>query len=429
MMAIIISGREYSPKSNSILVRTRRRVLFAFLILALLSILPMVSFAESPILDVSAKSAVLIDAGTGRIVFEKNDDQPLPVASMSKMMTEYLVLEKIKQNMLTWDTEVKISPYAAAVSVREDLSNVPLTVGGVYKVRDLFEAVSIYSANAAAAALAETVAGSEEQFAVMMNAKAAELKLTGSHFVNSSGLEMTDIKEMTPWCEGRNTMTALDCGKLAYFLVRDFPEMLSFSSIPKKTFGVDAYAMINRNQMLPGLDFGYEGTEGLKTGYTEMAGYCFTGVIRSQGALWISVIVGATSSADRFGETKKLFELSRSYERRVIRLADFHRSGMNELRVKNGDKPILPVKISNDFTILTKPGNGDRYELFFVPDTSLINEKGELKTAIHQEQIIGYYALRHKGDSERFIDGDPGDHYRVQVCAGADIKPENSDSY
>src|SRR5699024_2963150 len=139
--------------------------------------------AEST-LDINAESAILVDADTGKILYAKNPDMVLPPASMTEMMTEYLVWEAIEDGSISWDTETKISDYAYSISSDEDFSGVGLYQDEKYTVRSLYEAMAINSDNATTIALAELIAGSEGEFVKLMNEKAEEMGLSDYEFVN-----------------------------------------------------------------------------------------------------------------------------------------------------------------------------------------------------------------------------------------------------
>ena len=237
-------------------------------------------------LNINADAAILIDAATGKVLYEKNSDKVLGIASMTKMMTEYLLLEAIAEGRVKWDQEYAVSEYVYKISQDTALSNVPLRRDGTYTIKELYEAMTIYSANGATAAIAETIAGSESNFVKMMTDKANELGLKDFKFVNSSGLNNHDLKGMhsVGGEDEENVMSARATAKLAYHLINDYPEVLETTSIPSKTFRAgtdDATKMDNWNWMLPELVFKYPGVDGLKTGTTDFAGYCFTGTAYS----------------------------------------------------------------------------------------------------------------------------------------------------
>ena len=262
-----------------------------------------------PDVGLQADSVILMNAHNGDVLFEKNADQSLPTASMSKMMTEYLVLEAIKNQKLTWDTPVTISDYVYWVSNHPGFASVHLKKEKKYTVRELFDAMAVRSANGAAAALAEAVAGSEKEFVKQMNAEAGKLGLNHSQFVNSTGLSNTDLGQYysTGGPNDTNRMSARDVAALAQQLIQNHPEILKVIDRPEITFDGKTYR--NTNWMLPGVkkDVGYKGVDGLKTGYTDEAGYCFVGTVHKKNARLISVVMGAPTPVGRFTETEKLY--------------------------------------------------------------------------------------------------------------------------
>lgn len=254
-------------------------------------------------LDLAAESAVLLDADSGEWLYLHNAEEPLPPASMSKMMTELLILESVKNNRFDWEDPVAVSPYAAGVGG----AAMGLLPGQTVTVRQLFEAMAIHSANDAAVALAEFAAGSEAQFVERMNAKADRIGLSEeTHFANATGLSSGDLEGYaTAAAEGDTVMTAKDVALLAQHLVETYPEVLQVTKKPVAG-GAKAAHLKTTNEMLPGQRFGTKGNDGLKTGYTERAGYCFTGTTVRNGRRYITVVMGTDTPEARFEETKKL---------------------------------------------------------------------------------------------------------------------------
>ncbi|MBW8351044.1 D-alanyl-D-alanine carboxypeptidase [Bacillus sp. IITD106] len=263
-------------------------------------------------IQVNAKSAILIDTRDGSILFEKNSDEPYPTASMSKMMTEFLVLEAIKDGKLSWDQTITVSDYAYTISNTPGLASVHLKKEQPYTIRDLFNAMAIHSANGATIALAETVSGSERDFVRKMNEKAKELGLSHSTFVNSTGLNNEDLGDYysTGDPKDANEMSAKDLAILTKALISHHPEILEISTLPNITFGNQTY--VNTNLMLQGNhpQVLFEGVDGLKTGFTDEAGYCFAGTVERDDIRLISVVMGTQTSLERFSETKRLYEAS-----------------------------------------------------------------------------------------------------------------------
>lgn len=251
--------------------------------------------APAPVeaLSVSSPAAFALDAKTGEALYEKNADTMRPCASLTKLMTAYLVFESISRSELTWDTPITISWRTAELSRVKGHSNVPLTAGESYAVHELMTALLGVSANACAVAFAEELAGSETAFVAMMNDKATAMGLAAS-FQDASGLS------------SNNTMSSRSVAILSAYLVRDFPAVLDFTGRHPVYFRSKAYD--NTNQMLPGRPYGYAGTDGLKTGTTTPAGYCFSGTAARDGDRVIAVVLGGSSLKNRFGDAKNLFD-------------------------------------------------------------------------------------------------------------------------
>ena len=173
--------------------------------------------------------------------------------------------------------------------------------------------MAIRSANDAAIALAETVAGSEKNFVVKMNKTAAQLGLDQSQFVDSTGLSNTDLGQYysTGAPTDNNIMSAKDVAMLAKELIQQYPQILDVVNQPSITFGQSKYT--NTNWMLPQVNkhhVGYDGVDGLKTGYTDEAGYCYVGTVKKNGTRLISVVLGASSKEARFTETGRMYDVA-----------------------------------------------------------------------------------------------------------------------
>ncbi|MBW5446749.1 D-alanyl-D-alanine carboxypeptidase [Cohnella sp. CFH 77786] len=248
----------------------------------------------------------MLDMETGKWLYSYRGDAALPPASMSKMMTELLVLEGISSGELRWNDRVRVSDYAAGVTG----AGMGLQPRQTLTVRELFEAMAIHSANDATVALAEKMAGTEAEFVKRMNRKAADIGLSGgTHFANATGLSSEDLSEFdTAAADGETRMTAKDAALLAVRLIKEHPEILDTTRQAATVRTSSREALQTTNEMLPGQRFGTAGNDGLKTGYTGRAGYCFTGTTVRNGRRLITVVMGAETPESRFEETRKLLE-------------------------------------------------------------------------------------------------------------------------
>jgi serine-type D-Ala-D-Ala carboxypeptidase (penicillin-binding protein 5/6) len=375
-------------------------------------------------LNIKADAAILVEASTGKILYEKNSDTALGVASMTKMMTEYLLLEAIKEGNVKWDQKYNVSEKVYKISQDTSLSNVPLRADGQYTIRELYQAMAIYSANAATMAIAETIAGSEANFVKMMNEKAEELGLENYKFVNSSGLNNRDLKGMHPEGSGpedENVMSAKDTAKLASRLIHDFPEVLETSSIEKKKFreGTDDVTnMENWNWMLPGLVYGYEGMDGLKTGTTDFAGYCFTGTAERDGVRYITVVMNAKDSSGsgsyeaRFGETQKMLDFAFSnFSMEEILPANYKVKDHKTLPVVKGKEKEVSIQTKEPLKMVVRNGEKDSYKPKLILDKKKLTDEGELTAPIKEREKVGYITVESKEKESLgflFEDGEEG---------------------
>ncbi|WP_375162874.1 serine hydrolase [Rossellomorea sp. SC111] len=365
-------------------------------------------------LDVNAKAAILVEASTGKILYEKNSDTAQGIASMTKMMTEYVLLEAVKEGKVKWDQTYTVPTKISNMSHNDNLSNVPLREEGTYKIKDLYEAMAIESANAAAMAIAETVAGSQEKFVKMMNDKAKELGLENYKFVNVTGLNNKDlapyVDQVVGGADEENVMSAKDTATLAYRLMKDYPEILKTSSIAKKTFAEgteDAFNMKNWNWMLPGLIREYEGMDGLKTGTTDFAGGCFTGTAERDGMRYITVVMnvdissGENSYDARFNETRKMLDYAFSnFTMEEVLPADYKVKGQKTLPVQKGKEKEVQIKTDSPLSMVVKNGEEDQYKPKFVLDKKKLNDDGELTAPVKEGEKVGYVMLEAKGKKD-----------------------------
>lgn len=326
------------------------------------------SAEEAADLTLNVKSAVLMDAQSGQILFERNADQALPPASMTKMMTEYIVMEQIKSGKIKWEDPVATSKYASDVPGSGDL----LANGEKLTVRQMFQAMSIYSGNDATVALAEHVGGTEADFARLMNEKAKQLGMATANFATATGLSRTDLKDVegAPFYDGtgETVMSARDAATLAYRIVNDHPEVLEFAKTPSmKLRDRDKSPMINWNWMLEGNSsvanfkkYAYPGLDGLKTGFTDEAGYCFTGTAVRNGMRLISVVMGTQTEGERFDETRKLLDYGfANFELKTVVAAKTGIAAMQTADLRKGVKSTVSVVTEKELALVVKKGTAD----------------------------------------------------------------------
>ncbi|WP_438314167.1 serine hydrolase [Sporosarcina sp. FA9] len=370
-------------------------------------------------LGIHVDGAILIDADSGKILYEENADTPLGIASMTKMITEYILFEAIKEGTIRWDQEYKVNDYTYAVSQDRRLSNVPLRRDGTYTILELYESVAIYSANASTIAIAETIAGTETEFLKLMDAKAKELGLKDYKFVNSTGLNNSYLQGMHPAGTGvddENVMPAKSVAKLAYRLLKDFPEVLDTTSINTKIFREgtsDAIKMDNWNFMLPGFVYEYEGIDGLKTGTTDFAGHCFTGTAKRGDKRVIAVVMkavdaqGVGSYKARFDATRSLFDYGfNQFSVEEFIPAGYEFKDQKELAVIKGKESSVGIAVKDPIRMMVKTSEKDLYEAQLTIDESKL-KKDALQAPFEKDTIVGHVDLvKKEGTDYGFIESD-----------------------
>ncbi|MED3788260.1 D-alanyl-D-alanine carboxypeptidase family protein [Peribacillus frigoritolerans] len=381
--------------------------------------------AESDNLGLKAEAAIIIDGETGQIVYEKNADKVLGIASMSKMMTEYIIMESIENGKISWDQKVKINKYVHDLSKAPNLSNVGLTEGEDYTVKELYQAMAVYSGNAATVALAQLVSGSEKSFVKLMNEKAKELGLKNHKFVNASGLNNSDLLGQYPSGDedDENIMTAKDTALLAYRLINDYPEVLKIASIPKLKFR-DGKEYPNFNWMLPGLIFEYKGVDGLKTGSTDFAGYGHTGTVIRDGQRYITVVMKSTNKNERFADSTKLMNYAyATFKKEKVLPANYQVKGKETLSVVKGKEKDVKIQSEKAIELLVENGGKDNYKTDLVIDKNKLNDDGKLTAPIKKGEKLGYITVTpKKGEDYGYINGDP---VKVNVVAAESVEKAN----
>lgn len=256
--------------------------------------------AQAASLSLPCRTAILIDQDTGTVLYEKNADQRVPIASITKVMTLLLIFEAVRAGKFTMDTLVPVSNHAASMGG----SQVWLEPGEQFTLDEMLRAICVSSANDAAVAVAELVGGSEEAFVAMMNAKAAELGMTDTTFKNACGLDT----------EG-HLSTARNVAIMSRTILTQYPEVLHYSGIWTDSLRNGQTMLVNTNKLLRR----YDGITGLKTGTTGGAGVCISASATRNGLNLIAVVLGSSSSAERFEAATKLLDYGfANYEAAVL---------------------------------------------------------------------------------------------------------------
>ncbi|WP_077620124.1 D-alanyl-D-alanine carboxypeptidase family protein [Bacillus sinesaloumensis] len=417
--------------------QTQKKLIISFLAVFLLSLFvgQATPAKAAPAIDINAKNAILIDADTGKILYEKNADQAAPIASMSKMMTEYLVLEAIDEGSITWETETQIDEFLHSFSANANSSGVGLRLNHNYTVKELYYAMAIYSDNATTMALARLISGSEGEFVKRMNEKAAELGLPDYHFVNSSGLPNSMLGENRPAgtdLDAENMLSAESVALLAYSLIRDYPEVLDVSSIPQFEFYGEK--LNNWNWMLKHdpsesplyASFYYEGLDGLKTGTTTAAGYCFTGTAEKNGTRLISVVMGASSEPERFNETRKLLDHGfNHFEQIEVYPEGYQLKGNKELKVVKGKEKEVQISTKAPVKLIVEKGvDKSAFKAEYVLDEKVVSKDQEITAPFKKGTNVGHMVISYDGEDLGYVTGND-DQLQVPLVTDTAVEKTN----
>lgn len=253
------------------------------------------SSVSSYAISLSSRGAFVLDSDTGEALFVHNADTAIPPASMTKIMSLYVIYSHLADGSLSKDTQIPVSRALANYSRDPGYSNVYLNAGATYSVDELLKAICVVSANAAVMAIGDYISGSESAFVAEMNNWISSWGVNG-YFVDCTGVSSS------------NRISPRGMATVANRLITDYPDVLNYTSLTFLNFRGQTYYPTNK--MLPGGVYEYEGADGLKTGTTSAAGCCFTGTATRNGKRLISVVMGASSTNMRYVDTIKMMDYS-----------------------------------------------------------------------------------------------------------------------
>ena len=347
-----------------------------------------VNAAIGQTLDIKAKSVVLMEPNTGKVLYESNSDEKLPPASITKIMSLLLVMEAIDRGDISLETVVTASAHACSMGG----SQICLEPGETMTVNDLLKAAVIASANDACVALGETVAGSEEGFVALMNERANELGMTNTHFVNCTGLDAEE-----------HLTTAYDVALMSSALIKH-DLIKDYSTVWMDTLRDGKSELVNTNKLVRF----YEGTTGLKTGTTSTARYCLSATAERNGLELVAVVMAGESSNDRFGGAKKLLDYGfANYNYSSIDAGLEEKPKIQVLKGTQKTVEILPQGTLNVLLPKTASGNIERKTVLSDSVTAPVKKGdilGTVTVTLNGEQL-GEIALVAKEDVKRLTLG------------------------
>lgn len=366
--------------------KNKVKLISAFLLIALTISLFTVSASvpigddtetDAPALTLDCKSALLMEANTGKILYAKNENEALPPASVTKVMTILLCMEEIDSGKLALSDTVTASAYATSMGG----SQIYLKEGEQMSVEDMLKSVVIASANDAAVALAEHICGSEEAFVARMNERAKQLGMNNTYFENTNGLDDTTENHKT---------SALDIALMSRELMKH-EKIFEYSSTWMDTIRNGAFGLTNTNRLIRF----YKGATGLKTGSTSKAGFCISATAEREGVKLIAVIMGAESRDVRNNCAKTLFDYGFA-TCAIYTAPEFEHPPIS---VTGGVSPSVGVRAESFFALVGKGEEGSVTSNVILPETVTAPIKagdkiGEISYSLNKEEIgrVGIYA-------------------------------------
>jgi len=286
----------------------------------------------------NASSAVLMDADTGTVMYEKNKDQKLPPASITKIMTMLLIMEALDQGQIKLDEKVRTSEYAASMGG----SQIFLEPGEEMTVEEMLKGIALASGNDASVALAEKIAGSEEAFVAKMNAKAKQLGMQNTHFVNVNGLPADN-----------HYTSAYDIAIMSRELLKH-PDITKYTGLYQDYLRKDTekpFWLVNTNKLVRF----YPGADGLKTGYTSEAKFCLSATAKRDNLRVIAVVLGEPNTKTRNAEVTRMFDyaFSQYSSQPIFKTGDV----IGKVRIEKGEVPELQIVAKHPYSVLLKKGD------------------------------------------------------------------------
>ncbi|MDK2843480.1 MAG: hypothetical protein PWP69_272 [Enterococcus sp.] len=381
--------------------------------------------------SIDAKAAIAVDADTGKIFYAQDSTTPMPIASITKVLSIYVVYDKIKNEELDLLDQVVISPQLAELSTKPELSNVALVANQAYTVESLIRASLIQSANAAVMALGEKVAGSQEQFVNLMRQKAESLGITDAKIISVSGLNNRDLGDFRYPGTGddeENEMSAQDVAIIAKHFIADYPEVLNITSTVQESFGENTAQpsiMQNWNQLLPGLPLQKEGVIGLKTGTTDLAGACFVGVIRQNSREVITVVLHANNQANdsnaRFVETSKLMDYAlNQWQEITLSATDLTNAIQSKLAVIDGKQASVSLKVNDPYKLWV-PVQFDSTQLKYEEQL----EVQSIQAPVQMHREIGTLIINNPTDNYGYLPDSQTPESQIKIVTANAVEKEN----
>ena len=319
----------------------------------------------------NSTSGILMEASSGKIIYEKDKDKEVSIASMTKMVAQIIILEEIDKGNIKWSDKVTISENAASMGG----SQIYLSPGEEITIDDLMKGISVASGNDATVAMAEVIAGSESKFVELMNKKVKSLGLKHTVFKNCTGLD-----------EEGHYSTAYDQAVIARYLINNHPTILDYSSIYEDYLREDTdnkFWLVNTNKLIRF----YDGADGLKTGHTDNAGYCLAATAKRNDLRLIAIVLGEKDSKVRNSETMNLLD----YGFNTLKVNTLKSKGevVKKVKLDKATKEIVQISLKNNLVVISESIEKKKYNYKISVD--------KLKLPLKKGKTIGKIDALYKG--------------------------------
>ena len=321
-----------------------KKIVFVMMFICCFNFFSTNVFAKDVDLIPNATSGLLMEVDSGKILFQKDINKKVAIASMTKMVAQIIILENISSGKIKWDDVVTVSKNAADMGG----SQIYIAEGEKITVEDLMKGISMASGNDATVAMAEYISGTEEKFVNLMNKKVKELGLKNTYFKNCTGLD-----------EDGHYSSAYDMAVIARELIIKHSEIFKFSSIYEDYLREDSdnkFWLVNTNKLVRF----YDGADGLKTGHTDNAGYCLAATAKRNGIRLLGIVLGESNATIRNNETMKLLD----YGFQNLKINKLKRKGevVKKIKLDKADKEIVNIVLKDDLSVVENIDDNKNYD-------------------------------------------------------------------
>ena len=321
-----------------------KKIFIFIMLMCCVNFFPIVVFAEDNELIKNASSGLLMEVDTGKIIFKKDINKRLAIASMTKMVAQIIVMENIESGKIKWNDIVIVSKNAADMGG----SQIYIAEGEKISVEDLMKGISMASGNDATVAMAEYISGSEKKFVDLMNKKVKELGLKNTYFKNCTGLD-----------EDGHYSSAYDMAIIAKELITKYPDIFKFSSVYEDYLRENTenkFWLVNTNKLVRF----YDGADGLKTGHTDNAGYCLAATAKRNGLRLVAIVLGESNASVRNNETMELLD----YGFQNLKSNKLRSKGevVKKIKLDKADHEIVDIVLKDDLIVVENVDDDKKYD-------------------------------------------------------------------